>query len=218
MKQEYKNIIKVFVIEGIKYLIFLAIFIGLNMLLINKTSIFSSIDNWFINFKTEHLVNDIVTSLMTAITYVGSWGSYIFILAISFILLRKKVSIPFFMTCAVGGTGIINKVIKHIIKRSRPETALVAIPDSYSFPSGHTMCAFLFYLYLIYLVRKYIKDKKMKNVLTVILAIIPILIGYSRIYLGVHFFTDVCAGAFVGIVTLFPFIKITKTIRKELKW
>lgn len=112
---------------------------------------------------------------------------------------------------------MINKIVKAFIKRPRPTSALIAIPDSYSFPSGHTMCSVMFYMYLIHLVNVYVTDKTLKNILRVVLVLIPVLIGYSRIYLGVHYATDVIAGAIMGVVTYFPFIKITNEIKEGLE-
>lgn len=219
MKKEYKNLLEVFLKEAIKYLIFLVVFIVISALLLTKGgSAIEAFDNAIIVFKNEHIVNNLLTSIMTAITYVGSYGSYIFIIAVSLIIFRKKLSIPLFMGCAVGGAGIINKIVKYFIKRPRPIEALIAIPDSYSFPSGHTMCSIVFYMYLIYLLRKYVKDNTIKNIFTVVLVCIPVLIGLSRVYLGVHFASDVIAGAVIGVVTFFPFIKITNAIKGTLKW
>ena len=63
------------------------------------------------------------------------------------------------------------------------------------------------------------QDKSLKNILRVVLTLIPIAIGYSRIYLGVHYATDVIAGAIIGVVTYFPFIKITNAIKEGFeKW
>lgn len=218
MKKEYKKILEVTLKEGIKYLIFLIIFILMSTFLLTKcSSTIEAIDNALINFNTNVLKSNLLTSIMTAITYLGSYGSYIFLLIISFLILRKKILIPFFMTCSVGGSGVINKIVKAFIKRPRPTSALIAIPDSYSFPSGHTMCSVMFYMYLIHLVNVYVTDKTLKNILRVVLVLIPVLIGYSRIYLGVHYATDVIAGAIMGVVTYFPFIKITNEIKEGLE-
>ena len=217
MKKEYARIIKTFIRESIKYLLFLIPFILISVLLI-KHNLFSGFDNFAINFKNEHLLNDVVILIMKTFSLLGEMASYIIILIFAYIIFRKKLYVPFFMTCSVGGMGLINKIVKHIICRPRPMVALVEIPDSYSFPSGHTACAFIFYFYLIYLVNKNIKDKGTKNIIVAILASIPILIGFSRVYLGVHYITDVLAGALIGLVTLIPLIKITNRIKKEMKW
>ena len=215
MKFNYKKLLQVTLREGIKYLMFLIAFILISILLLTQCSgVMNAIDNAFINFNKNVLENSLLTSIMTAITYLGSYGSYIFLVVISFIVLRKKILIPTFMMCAVGGSGVLNKIVKAFIKRPRSETALIAIPDSYSFPSGHTMCSVVFYMYLIHLVNVYVTDKTLKNILRVVLTLIPIAIGYSRIYLGVHYATDVIAGAIIGVVTYFPFIKITNAIKE----
>jgi undecaprenyl-diphosphatase len=66
---------------------------------------------------------------------------------------------------------------------------------------------------LIYLVRKYVKNKKTANILTVILTIPAVTIGLSRIYLGVHFPTDVLAGWCLGIITIVVIISIKESLK-----
>ena len=217
MKKEYKNILRVIIRESLKYLLFIIPFIIISYLLI-KYNVFNLIDDKVIEFKNNYLLNDVVILIMKTFSYLGELTSYVVILLFAFIIFRRKLYLPIFMMCSVGGMGVINKVLKHIINRPRPLVALVSVPDSYSFPSGHTACAFIFYFYLVYLVNKYIKDRGTKNILIVILSIIPIMIGFSRVYLGVHYLTDVIAGALVGIITLIPFIRLTERIKKEFKW
>lgn len=217
MKDKIKNILIKILIEGLKYGLFLAVFTIITYLLV-KNHIFDPFDNFIIRFKNHYLVNEVLTIVMRAFSLLGEKESYVVILVIAFIIFRKRLYDPVFMTLAVGGTGVINKIVKHIIKRPRPTSALIKLPKSFSFPSGHTMCATLFYLFLIYLVRKNVKDKSVKNLLTIILAIIPIMIGLSRIYLGVHYTTDVLFGAILGSVTLIPFVEIYKCVKKEFKW
>lgn len=218
IKKEVKQSIKVIINESIKYLIFLIVFILLSVFLLqNYSEYIIAFDNFIIDFNRNYLESEVLTSMMQAITHVGSYGSYLFIIIVSFIILRKKIIIPIFMIFAVGGSGIINKVVKSFIKRQRPETSLINLPESFSFPSGHTMCSVVFYMYLIHLVKEYVKSKSVRTILIVFLVTIPILIGYSRIYLNVHYASDVIAGAILGIITYIPFIKITNSLKEVFK-
>lgn len=105
---------------------------------------------------------------------------------------------------------MINLIIKFIINRERPLTSLINVPWDPSFPSGHTACSIVFYGVLIYLLSNSdIKGFK-KILFTIFLVIIIILIGISRLYLGVHYLSDVCAGYLVGLLVLFMFINYFK--------
>lgn len=219
LKKEVKELFDFTLKESLKYLGFVIVFCLVSYILIyHSNGLLYKFDNFIIDVKNKYLINDFVKTLFNSITLLGSYGSYMVLLVVSFIIFRKKIVIPSFMTICIGGAGVINKVFKAIIQRPRPEAALIAIPDSYSFPSGHTMCAVMFYMYIIHLVNVYVKDKGIKNILKVVLVIIPVLIGLSRVYLGVHYASDVIFGAIAGLVTYIPFIRITNRIKECFKW
>ena len=100
-------------------------------------------------------------------------------------------------------TLCINQIIKHLIKRPRPpvEERLIT-QNGYSFPSGHSMMALCLYGVLIYFVMTKVKDKKKKIFLVSILSLIILLIGLSRIYVRVHYPSDVAAGFLITISIL----------------
>lgn len=219
LKKEVKELFNLTIKQCIWYGLFLIAFILLMAFIFDKHPDFLyKFDNAFISFRDKYLRSDLLTVLLTAITYLGSYASYILIVIIAFIIFRKKTAIPFFMMASGGGASVINSVIKHFIERPRPVSALIAIPDSSSFPSGHTMCAVTFYMYLIHLVNRYVTDKPVKICLNILFVILPILIGFSRMYLGVHYASDVIFGAFVGAITYIPFVKVSDEIRKCFKW
>ena len=105
---------------------------------------------------------------------------------------------------------LCNTVLKYLIHRPRPQINPLVTETGYSFPSAHTMVGTAFYGFIIYLVQKNIKTRKISNIITVLLVILILLIGISRIYLGVHYASDVIAGFLLGLVYLLIFIKIIR--------
>ena len=93
--------------------------------------------------------------------------------------------------------------MKYIFQRPRPDIALRLIEESgYSFPSGHSMNCLVSYGILAYLLLRYCENRKLAKLLSVGLCLIVILIGLSRVYVGVHFPTDVIGGWSLGIAVL----------------
>ena len=110
------------------------------------------------------------------------------------------------LTCAF----LTNETAKNIFERSRPIGINLIEETGLSFPSGHSMVGLAFYGFIIYLIYKLISNKRKKQLFTIILSIIILLIGFSRIYLGVHYFTDVIGGFLLGIIYLTIYINIIK--------
>ncbi|OKL39830.1 phosphatase PAP2 family protein [Pontibacter flavimaris] len=97
------------------------------------------------------------------------------------------------------GSITLNLVLKYFFDRARPMSPLVEA-SGLSFPSGHSMVAASFYGLLIYLAWHNVKDVRLRNTLIVGLSIFVLLIGFSRIYLRVHYPTDVLAGLAAGFL------------------
>jgi len=102
----------------------------------------------------------------------------------------------------VGSTVGINQMVKFIIRRPRPDHLRLIKQGGYSFPSGHSMVSIALYGFLIYLVNKKIKNKILRIILTILLTIIIISIGLSRIYVGVHYPSDVLGGYLFALAIL----------------
>lgn len=160
-------------------------------------------------FISTYLISNVVTPIAKFITNLG--GSFTLI-SIALILLvcikNKKIGI-----CICGNLPIItglNLLLKNIVQRPRPTQFRMISETGYSFPSGHSMVSMAFYGYLIYLVYKYVNNKKMKWSLITFLIILVVTIGLSRIYLGVHYTSDVVAGFMVSISYLVVYTSITK--------
>lgn len=156
----------------------------------------------------------LLTKIFLIITNLGSPYVLILLTLLSFLLKNKKLS--FIITANLGLITIINQVLKFIVKRPRPSDLFLIVETGYSFPSGHSMVSLSFYGLLIYFIYKYFKNKKLKVFLIMLLSLIIVLIGVSRVYLGVHFVSDVISGFLLSLSYLIIFIKvINKFILKE---
>jgi len=98
-------------------------------------------------------------------------------------------------------SSILNQALKRVFERPRPETAMLE-QSGLSFPSGHAMIGGSFYGLLIYIVWRTVPSPFWRWVLTILLTILLLLIGYSRVYLNVHYATDVLAGFSAGFLWL----------------
>ena len=102
---------------------------------------------------------------------------------------------------------IINRLLKFIIRRPRPQAFVLVIENGYSFPSAHAMIGFAFYGFIIYLIMKSKKNKKEKIIYSTLLSLLILVVGISRIYLGVHYASDVIGGFLIALLYLVIFIK-----------
>lgn len=171
------------------------------------------IDDIVYKFIASHFISNSLTPIVKIITFFGSATWIVIFTIILFVIIRNKRQNILLGTnlCIVT---IINQILKHIFKRSRPTEFRIIDESGYSFPSGHSMVSMAFYGYLIYLVYKNIKNKYLKWILIIVLSILIILIGISRIYLGVHYTSDVLGGYLLSVSYLVLFIHITNSMEK----
>lgn len=146
---------------------------------------------------------DWLTPLVKVITYIGNWQS-ITVLCIILLMLkptRRTYGIP--VSAGAISVTILNKIIKTIVARPRPDDISHLVhAGGFSFPSGHSITSMFVFGMLILLVRSHMQNRHAANILTVVLAAPMICIGLSRIYLGVHYPTDVLAGWSLGIIMI----------------
>ena len=106
---------------------------------------------------------------------------------------------------------IINIILKLIFIRERPLDGIIT-ETGYSYPSGHSFVSFAFYGFLVYLITKSNLTKRTKIFFTSLLIVLIPLIGLSRVYLGVHYPSDVLGGFIGGAIYLLIYIEIIKKI------
>jgi undecaprenyl-diphosphatase len=150
-----------------------------------------------------------LTLFMQAMSSMGSLTAYLVLvpLVAGILALRGKRRLAL-ATLTVMTGNILTPFLKDIIHRSRPDVSVAAIStlaEGFSFPSGHAFAATIFYGFLAYLAFRF--RKRWPGILCVALVF---LIGVSRIYLGVHWPSDVLAGWLLGLAWLAAFIWITR--------
>lgn len=144
---------------------------------------------------TQYLRCDVVTYFFKACSFLGSTTFYVIMILILVIFNNRK---DLYTGIHLLITQGINRIIKFIIKRPRPPLKLHLVSETnYSFPSGHSMSAMVGYGFFI--IEIYRSEWKYKKFFIIILSLMIFLIGLSRIYLGVHYFSDVIGGYLIGL-------------------
>ena len=142
--------------------------------------------------------------------FITNFGGAIFVISLTtilfFVIKDKKIGIS--IIANLGIVTILNQIIKFIMQRPRPTEFRIIEETGYSFPSGHSMVSLAFYGYLVYLIYKYINNKHLKRTLIIILSILICVIGVSRIYLGVHYTSDVLGGFLISFAYLIIYIEL----------
>jgi len=174
-------------------------------------------DGMIYNFLVNHR-NIQLNFIFEAITYLGSAYVIVPVLILSMIFIKgkeNKITIPINTTIAL----VLNQIMKNIFERPRPDNMRLMDASGYSFPSGHAMVSTAFYGYLIYIAYKNIKNVKLRNCICIALSIMIFAIDISRVYIGVHYASDVIGGTTFSIAYLIIFINTIKLInyRKQEK-
>ncbi len=173
------------------------------------------LDNDIISFDengyrlvSEHLISDTMNPIAIIITNFANvyWLIGLSIL-ICFAIKNKKIGISIMIN--LGLSALVNFILKQILQRPRPVGHRIIDESGYSLPSGHSMVSMAFYGYFIYLIYKYVSNKYLKWCSIGLLSLLIISIGISRIYLGVHYTSDVIAGFLVAISYLTMYIGFT---------
>lgn len=186
-----------------KYLIILLIIITLIWTLLVVTNQFKVIDKYIYNLLIS-LKCDFFTNFFKVITFFGS-VKFIVILNVLAIIygIIKKNNKCFRIVFFSAYSSFINSLLKVIVKRERPDISLWLVSENnFSFPSGHSMTSFVFYGIICYFIYNSKISLNNKIVIISLLGLLVILIGMSRIYLGVHYFSDVIGGFLWGFVVL----------------
>ena len=197
----------IFFIKNWKSIIFalsLLIFVFLSRLLLkNEIEIF---DN-FVYKIISKLHCKPMTYFFKFISFLCSTWFLIFFSIVLMIIAKRRKNV-FYIILNILLCFLLNQTAKYLFARTRPEDINLVIETGFSFPSGHSMVSLAFYGFFVYLLYHKKWSKKKRLMACIPLIILTLLVGISRIYLGVHYASDVLAGFALAMAYLIIFIKL----------
>lgn len=142
---------------------------------------------------------DVLNNLAINVTSLGSAPVVVFIvLLVTLYALasgRQRVVLALFWTPL---SFFLDNVLKLVFQHPRPTQAIIAIPDSYSFPSGHAVAASALYITLALIAAHGERRQRPRRILIWSGVVVAVFVAWSRVYLGVHYFSDVIGGLLLG--------------------
>src|SRR4030095_9291334 len=155
--------------------------------------------------KIKPRVNTINNKIMLFITFLGKHQFLIpanLILIFYFLLVKKQTWFSIRVITIAISSLVLMLLLKQLFQRKRPLAPLLQAAKGLSFPSGHAIMAVTFYGLLIYIFLHTVQETACRYLLTSLLIALILLIGFSRIYLRVHYASDVLAGFIIGLMWL----------------
>ena len=157
---------------------------------------------------------EIIKDIMYLITLLLSPIPMIIIFALVCLVCKdKSVALHIFINTAIA--AVLGILLKEIFQRERPFDFFLIDESGYSFPSAHSIIGVTFYGTMIYSSMKHINNKTLKIVSGIFLWTVMVLTPISRLYLGVHHFTDVLIGSLIGVIIIRTSIFIVDIIEKK---
>ena len=225
MKQKIKIAVKKFpkvmaLLSAQIILVLISFFISLSLLVIVIREIFYDKDYHMDERVFAYLKNFVTPANNNIMQFFSFGGSHLFlvpawILLIVFYYLKHKDGwMAFKMPFIALSTLLLMAGLKFFFNRSRPLIPLLKEVPGLSFPSGHAFMSFIFYGFVIYLVYNHVKSRRIKWLVISLLIIIILLIGLSRVYLRVHYASDVIAGYCFGMMSLIILLWLLRRIEQ----
>jgi len=161
---------------------------------------------------THNNINPMILSIMNFISYIGSERFLIpaAAIAISYWLIKRNYYISKLLLVSTLGSYSLNYILKQIFQRTRPFEYFLVEQGGLSFPSGHSMVTMTLYSTIAFLLAKKTQDKSKKRIIHTIAILMICLMGISRIYLGVHWPTDIVGGYLAGYIFYYLSVLIIK--------
>lgn len=186
-----------------------------SFIVIKNSSLYKSIVNF--DYKVIEFFGNIndkrLIAAMSFITNFGDWYIPIIIIVCIFLFLKNKWYF-YLISGSYLFSGIVVFITKNLVQRPRPLEALIRIPSSFSFPSGHTLTSLVFYMTLFYLMTEK-SNTVVRLIFGLLFCLLICVVAFSRVCLGVHFFSDVMGGFILGIPCLLCSINIIEKNFKE---
>ena len=181
------------------FFIFIPIILFIMLAICVNAGLSVNFEGWAYNEATEKM-SPLITTFMKLTTHTGDAAVVILFCLFLFLIerARKAISIPVSITVISAAT--LNFILKNAFARERPDILRLINETDYSFPSGHAMNNAALYTILTILTFKYIKSKPKRITLTIISVYLVLAIGFSRLYLGVHYAGDVIGGWLLGFL------------------
>lgn len=178
----------------------------------------SRLGKWIDNEVYEFIYSSesfITTTFFLGVTKIGEvWAMVcLSLLLIAYLMLKKLNIEALFFAIAMSLSSTLNPLLKNVFDRERPTLLRLIDISGFSFPSGHAMGSTAFFGSTIYIANRVMKGKT-KGIMIGLSALFIILISSSRVYLGVHYPTDIIAGIIGGA---FCVVLSTLILRQKLK-
>lgn len=179
-----------------------------------KTEVLATYDSQITDYVISYR-NPVLTEYFIFVTKVGDFYGYLIVVGLAalvsyFFFKRWKYVLQTTVVLIVA--SVSNMMLKRFIDRARPGIEHLVSVETLSYPSGHAMSAMAFYGFLIYLVSRFGLNKLVKFGLITFLVMLILSIGISRIYLGVHFPSDIAGGYIAGFIWVVFCILVFNTI------
>ena len=166
--------------------------------------------------------NSFWTSFFKVFTHLGSFYTLAALAIVAVVLIwfvKKDKRLALFYGISFGKVCIANYIFKQIVRRIRPEHLMIIKETGFSFPSGHAMMTFAFFFLLAHFLWIVLKNKPLKIALVALNSFIIGAVSFSRIYLGVHYLSDILAGWLLTCAILMSCLLVynSKMFRKTTK-
>ena len=177
-------------------------------------------DDW-VRSGIHQFASPAMTFVMRVVTMSGSavvLFSLSLIVALAFFAKKKYRALILFVA-TMAGSSLLNMVLKLSFHRTRPLPFFdTEVPTSFSFPSGHALMSFCFYSSMAALISARSNSRTFRSVVWVVAALLIAAVGVSRIYLGVHYPSDVIAGYAAAFIWVMCIVVVDRAIpRKDVE-